>query len=78
MFWQVNSNEQAAEIEAFFASHMNPSIVMNLKSSIEQIRIKARWIQSVRQEHSLPDLTRGNDSFDSFFLLSCLLTLFCL
>ena len=58
MIWQVNSNEIADEIEAFFASGMNPSIVMNLKLSVEQIRIKARWIQSVRQEHSLPDLIK--------------------
>ncbi|KAK7255647.1 hypothetical protein RIF29_29062 [Crotalaria pallida] len=54
----VNSNEKADEIEAFFASHMNASIVMNLKLSIEQIRNKARWIESVRQEHSLPDLIK--------------------
>lgn len=58
MMWQVNSNEEADEIEAFFASHMNPSIVMNLNLSIEKIRIKARWIQSARQEHSLPDLIK--------------------
>ncbi|XP_028807443.1 aminopeptidase M1 isoform X2 [Neltuma alba] len=54
----VNSNEKADEIEEFFASRMNPSIAMNLKQSIEQIRIKARWIQSTRQEHSLPDLIK--------------------
>ncbi|XP_027337780.1 aminopeptidase M1-like [Abrus precatorius] len=40
----VNSDEKADEIEAFFASRMNHSIVMNLKLSIEQVRIKARWI----------------------------------
>ncbi|KAG5100618.1 hypothetical protein JHK82_045670 [Glycine max] len=40
----VNSDEKADEIEAFFASHMNHSIVMHLKLSIERIRIKARWI----------------------------------
>ncbi|XP_020219267.1 aminopeptidase M1 isoform X1 [Cajanus cajan] len=54
----VNSDEKADEIETFFASHMNHSIVMNLKLSIEQIRIKARWIRSVEQEHSLPDLIK--------------------
>ncbi|KAK4269134.1 hypothetical protein QN277_022328 [Acacia crassicarpa] len=51
----ANSNERADEIEEFFASRMKPSIAMNLKLSIEQIRIKARWIQSIRQEHSLQD-----------------------
>jgi len=56
--WQVNSNEEADDIEAFFASRMNPSIVMNLNVSIEKIRIKARWIESVKQEHSLPDLIK--------------------
>ncbi|KAK7349272.1 hypothetical protein VNO77_06514 [Canavalia gladiata] len=54
----VSSDEKADEVEAFFASHMNHSFVMNLKLSIEQIRIKARWIRSVRQEHSLPDLIK--------------------
>lgn len=58
MMWQVNSNEEADEIEAFVASRVNPSIVMNLNLSIEKIRIKARWIQSVSQEHSLPDLIK--------------------
>ncbi|RDX98863.1 Aminopeptidase M1-A, partial [Mucuna pruriens] len=42
----VNSDEKADEIEAFFGSRMNHSIVMNLKLSIEQIRVKARWIRS--------------------------------
>ncbi|KAF7843543.1 aminopeptidase M1-like isoform X1 [Senna tora] len=54
----VNSNEVADEIEEFFASRMNPSIAMNLKLSIEQIRIKARWIQSIRQDQSLPHLIK--------------------
>ncbi|XP_057455124.1 aminopeptidase M1-like isoform X2 [Lotus japonicus] len=54
----TNSNEEANGIEAFFASHANPSIIMNLNLSIEQIRIKARWIQSVRLELSLPDLIK--------------------
>lgn len=58
MMLQVNSNEEADDIEAFFASRMNPSIVMNLNVSIEKIRIKARWIESVKQEHSLPDLIK--------------------
>ncbi|XP_054780299.1 aminopeptidase M1-like isoform X2 [Prosopis cineraria] len=54
----VNSIEKAEEIEEFFASRMNPSIAMNLKLSIEKIRIKARWIESIRQEHSLQDLIK--------------------
>ncbi|KHN01376.1 Puromycin-sensitive aminopeptidase [Glycine soja] len=37
MFPLVNSDEKADEIEEFFASHMNHSIIMNLKLSIEQI-----------------------------------------
>jgi puromycin-sensitive aminopeptidase len=56
--WQVNSNEEADDIEAFCASRMNPSIIMNLNLSIEKIRIKARWIESVKQEHSLPNLIK--------------------
>ncbi|KAJ7951558.1 Aminopeptidase [Quillaja saponaria] len=53
-----SSNEKADEIEAFFANHMNRSIEMNLKLSIEQIRIKARWAQNIREEHSLSDLIK--------------------
>jgi puromycin-sensitive aminopeptidase len=56
--WQVNSNEEANDIEAFFASRMNPSIIMNLNLSIEKIRIKARWIKSVKKEHSLPNVIK--------------------
>ncbi|OIW17111.1 hypothetical protein TanjilG_26766 [Lupinus angustifolius] len=55
---RVNNNEIADEIESFFASNVNHSIVMNLKLSIEQIRVKARWIQSVKQEQTLPDLIK--------------------
>ncbi|WJX86470.1 hypothetical protein P8452_68776 [Trifolium repens] len=55
----VKSNdEEADDIEAFCASRMNPSIIMNLNLSIEKIRIKARWIESVKQEHSLPNLIK--------------------
>ncbi|RZB93211.1 hypothetical protein D0Y65_024868, partial [Glycine soja] len=38
----VNSDEKEDEIEAFFASHVNHSKVMNLRLSIKQIRIKER------------------------------------
>ncbi|XP_022715192.1 aminopeptidase M1-like isoform X2 [Durio zibethinus] len=44
------SNEKADEIEEFFASHIRPSFAMNLKQSIEQVRIKARWVESIMQE----------------------------
>ncbi|XP_058750253.1 aminopeptidase M1-like [Vicia villosa] len=54
----VNNNEDADDLEAFFGSRVNPSITLNLNLSIEKIRIKARWIESVKQEHSLPDLIK--------------------
>ncbi|XP_050380494.1 aminopeptidase M1-like [Argentina anserina] len=50
------SNEKAEEVEQFFAIRVYPSISMILKQSIEQVRIKARWVQSVRQEQSLQEL----------------------
>ncbi|KAK4837779.1 hypothetical protein QYF36_008396 [Acer negundo] len=53
---KLSSNEKAEEVEEFFASHENPAIDKHVKQSIEHILIKARWIQSIRQEQSLPDL----------------------
>ncbi|KAJ4836841.1 hypothetical protein Tsubulata_018469 [Turnera subulata] len=52
------SNEKADEVEEFFSSHANSGITMNLKQSIELVRIKARWVQSIKQEHSLDDLIK--------------------
>ncbi|TXG68447.1 hypothetical protein EZV62_003382 [Acer yangbiense] len=52
----LSSNEKAEEVEAFFGSNVNPAVDQILKQSIERIRIKARWIQSIKQEQSLPDL----------------------
>ncbi|TXG68457.1 hypothetical protein EZV62_003392 [Acer yangbiense] len=52
----LSSNEKAEEVEAFFGSHVNPAVDKILKQSIERIRIKVRWIQSIKQEQSLTDL----------------------
>ncbi|KAK9066171.1 hypothetical protein SSX86_013492 [Deinandra increscens subsp. villosa] len=55
-----SSQEMAEEVEMFFSSRVTPSFVRILKQSIEQIRIKTRWIEKIRQEESLiPKLTRG-------------------
>ncbi|KAI3521385.1 hypothetical protein L1887_10848 [Cichorium endivia] len=55
-----SSNEMAEQVEVFFGSRVTPSFSRNLKQSIEQIRIKARWIEKVRKEESLiPKLARG-------------------
>ncbi|KAL3824477.1 hypothetical protein ACJIZ3_020506 [Penstemon smallii] len=40
-------DEMANEVEVFFASHPLPSIELNLKQSVELVRIKARWIQHI-------------------------------
>ena len=48
----------ADEVEAFFASRASPEITMNLKQSIEQVRIKARWIEHIKQEESLKELVK--------------------
>lgn len=58
LHWQFCSNEKADEVEEFFASRVHPSIAMTLKQSIEQVRIKARWVQSIRQEQSLQELVK--------------------
>ncbi|KAL5755640.1 hypothetical protein ACOSQ2_020386 [Xanthoceras sorbifolium] len=54
----LSSHEKAKDVEAFFASHENPAIDKILKQSIEYIRIRARWIDSIRQEQSLPELVK--------------------
>ncbi|KAK2965607.1 hypothetical protein RJ640_008448 [Escallonia rubra] len=53
------SHEKADEVEAFFASRMHPSFAMNLRQSIEKVRIKARWVDNIKQEESLKDLVKG-------------------
>lgn len=50
------SNEEADEIEAFFATHPHESVAMDVKQSLEQVRIKARWVEFIRQDPSLPEL----------------------
>ncbi|XP_050285452.1 aminopeptidase M1-like isoform X1 [Quercus robur] len=52
------SNEKAEEIEEFFVSRVHPSFTRNLKQSIEEIRLKARWVENIRQEQSLPELVK--------------------
>lgn len=51
---QLCSNEKGDEVEAFFAKRRYPSIAMTLAESIEGIRIKARWLHNIRNDHSLP------------------------
>ncbi|KAF8011554.1 hypothetical protein BT93_J1990 [Corymbia citriodora subsp. variegata] len=53
-----SSNEKADEVEAFFANRTTLAFAMNLKQSIEQVRIKARWVQNIKQEESLPELIK--------------------
>uniref|UniRef100_A0A7N2LLT3 Aminopeptidase n=1 Tax=Quercus lobata TaxID=97700 RepID=A0A7N2LLT3_QUELO len=55
---QFCSNEKAEEIEEFFVSRVHPSFTRNLKQSIEEIRLKARWIENIRQEQSLLELVK--------------------
>ncbi|XP_031251964.1 aminopeptidase M1-like isoform X1 [Pistacia vera] len=50
------SNEKADEVESFFRNHVNLGIEKILMQSIERVRIKARWIEGIKQEHSLPIL----------------------
>ncbi|KVI05923.1 protein of unknown function DUF3358 [Cynara cardunculus var. scolymus] len=56
-----STDEMAEEVEEFFRSRVTPAFVRNLKQSIEQIRIKAKWIEKVKKEESviIPKLARG-------------------
>lgn len=56
---RLSTQEEADEVEAFFASRMKPTFAMTLKQNIEKIRIKARWVESIKQEQSLPELIKG-------------------
>ncbi|GMQ08224.1 hypothetical protein CsSME_00052052 [Camellia sinensis var. sinensis] len=53
-----SSHEKADEVEAFFASRDITAFARILKQSIEQIRIKARWVENIKQEESLEELVR--------------------
>ncbi|KAI4312734.1 hypothetical protein MLD38_037532 [Melastoma candidum] len=53
-----SSNEKANEIEAFFTTRLDPSFAMNLEQSLEKVRVKARWFESIRHEESLPHLVK--------------------
>ncbi|XP_015902907.2 aminopeptidase M1 isoform X2 [Ziziphus jujuba] len=50
------SNEKADEVEAFFESRTYPSIARTLKRALERIRIKARWVENIKQDQSLHQL----------------------
>lgn len=52
MRWQM-------KLRHFLASRETASFAMNLKQSIEQVRIKARWVESIKQEESIEELVRG-------------------
>ena len=56
---QFSSHEKADEAEAFFTSRVTAESAMNLKQNIEQVRIKARWVESIKQEEYLEALVRG-------------------
>ncbi|XP_068647529.1 aminopeptidase M1-like [Aristolochia californica] len=54
-----SSDEKAEEISAFFSSQVMPSITMTLKQSIEQVRINAKWVCNIRNEHSLEKVVKA-------------------
>lgn len=56
--WQLCSNQKADEVEEVFASRAHPAISMTLEQSIAQVRIKARWVEYMRQEQSLEGQVR--------------------
>lgn len=43
----------ANEAEAFFGRDPLPSIAMTLLQSVEFVRIKARWVEQIKQEQHL-------------------------
>ncbi|KZV19999.1 hypothetical protein F511_26757 [Dorcoceras hygrometricum] len=47
------SLEMADEVETFFKNHPVPSVEMNLKQSLELVRIKARWVEHIKQEQEI-------------------------
>ncbi|CAI9753742.1 unnamed protein product [Fraxinus pennsylvanica] len=56
----LSSHEMADEVEEFFAAHPVPSVAMNLKQSLELVRIKARWIEYIKEEkESLIEVVKG-------------------
>ncbi|XP_062198704.1 aminopeptidase M1-C-like [Phragmites australis] len=47
------SNEKATEFSRFFATRKKPEFERTLKQSLENVRIRARWIQGIRSEPRL-------------------------
>ncbi|KZV34117.1 hypothetical protein F511_42888 [Dorcoceras hygrometricum] len=47
------SLEMADEVETFFENHPVPSVEMNLRQSLELVRIKARWVEHIKQEQEI-------------------------
>ncbi|XP_068650425.1 aminopeptidase M1 [Aristolochia californica] len=53
-----SSDEKADEAEEFFSCRMNPAMVRTLKQSIERVRIKAKWVQSIRNEKDIAEVVK--------------------
>ncbi|KAK6157012.1 hypothetical protein DH2020_011260 [Rehmannia glutinosa] len=55
------SHDMANEVEEYFGRQPLPSITLNLKQSLEVVRMKARWIEHIKQEDQqlLGDLIKG-------------------
>lgn len=51
---QFCSDDMANEAEVFFGGDDPlPSIALSLKQSLEKVRIKARWVEHIKQEKEL-------------------------
>ena len=51
---QLSSDDMANEAEVFFGGDdVLPSIALNLKQSLEIVRIKARWVEHIKEETQL-------------------------
>ncbi|KAG9451703.1 hypothetical protein H6P81_004607 [Aristolochia fimbriata] len=53
-----SSDEKADEAEEFFSSRTNPAMVRTLKQSIERVRIKAKWVQCIRNEKGIAEVVK--------------------
>ncbi|KAJ6808349.1 aminopeptidase M1-like [Iris pallida] len=53
-----SSDEKAEEIESFFSSRITPSITRTLKQSIERVKINSKWLESIRNDHSLGEVVK--------------------
>uniref|UniRef100_A0A7N0VBP6 Aminopeptidase n=1 Tax=Kalanchoe fedtschenkoi TaxID=63787 RepID=A0A7N0VBP6_KALFE len=60
------SEEMGSEVEAFFKQQANPAIEMTVRQSVEQVRLKAKWVENIKNDVSLEALLKSSQVGDTW------------